>query len=104
MPGEEGEVEVTEPPEIEGRKLGPSIEPSTKEANLAAENAVLEQTKLTIRELNRQMTGPKVDKTVKKATDAALKELAKQEYGREDGGREPIKRILSRYGYGNPNK
>lgn len=104
LPGEEGEQEVTDLPEIEGRKLGPSVEPSTAEANLAAANAQLEQAKLTIRELNRQATAPKGDKTTRKAAATALEEMAKQEYGRADGGRDPVKRILARYGYGNPNK
>lgn len=104
LPGEEGEQEVTDLPEIEGRKLGPSLEPSTAEANLAAANAQLEQAKLTIRELNRQATAPKGDKTTRKAAATALEEMAKQEYGRADGGRDPVKRILARYGYGNPNK
>jgi hypothetical protein len=106
LPGDEGEVEVEgELPEIEGRKLGPELEPSSSTADaIAAANRDLERQKLTIRELNRQATNKQTDKTVQKAAQVALADIATQEYGRADGGRDPIKRILARYGYANPNK
>lgn len=106
FPGEQGEEEVEgdELPELEGRKVGPAIEqPRPTPANVA-ETAAIEQAKLSIRELNRELKDPKSAKPVKSAADAALKGIAQQEYARPDGGREPVKRILSRYGYGNPNK
>jgi len=97
--GAEGEVEVQEGelPEIERPVLGTGVTQQTAEATAAIEKA-----KLEIRELNRQAT--KSDPATKRAATAALKQIAKDEYGRKDGGREPLKRILARYGFANPNK
>jgi len=104
--GLEGEVEVEgdELPEIDRPKLGTAVEqPSTSDLAASAEaTAAIEQAKLDIRELNRQAT--KGDKATQRAAMAALKQIAKDEYGREDGGREPLKRILARYGFANPNR
>jgi hypothetical protein len=106
FPGEQGEEEVQddELPELEGRKVGPAIEQARPTPANAAETAAIEQTKLSIRELNRDLTNAKSAKPVKLAAAAALKGIAEQEYARPDGGRDPVKRILARYGYGNPKK
>lgn len=107
FPGEQGEEEVAddELPELEGRKVGPAIEQPRPQAQAnPAETAAIEQTKLSIRELNRELKDAKSAKPVKLAAAAALQGIAEQEYARPDGGREPVKRILARYGYGNPKK
>lgn len=99
--GNEGEVEVEdgdELPDVGRPKLGTGI--VDRPDHIAAENAEIEQAKLDIRELNRQAT--KGDKSTQKAAKAALEQIAVAEYGRPDGGREPLKRILARYGYANP--
>jgi hypothetical protein len=103
--GADGEQEVADVlPDIEGRRFGPAVEPAAATEAIAQANAALERDKLQIRQLNREATAAKGDKMTKKAADAALKQIAQAEYGRPDGGREPIKRILARYGYANPNK
>lgn len=104
--GLEGEVEVEgeDLPEIGRPQFGAAVEqPSTSDLGVAAAaTEAIEKAKLEIRELNRQAT--KGDKATQRAATAALKQIAKDEYGRADGGRDPLKRILARYGFANPNK
>ena len=102
--GNEGEVEVEgdELPEVGRPKLGVAVQPAGDLAAAAVATEAIERAKIEIRELNRQAT--KGDKQTQRAATAALKQIAKDEYGREDGGRDPLKRILARYGFANPNK
>jgi hypothetical protein len=80
----EFDEEGTEPAAFETRKLGP-LDQGQKEANAELEH-------------------PKSTKAEKAAAEAQLGQVAAVEYGRPDGGREPIKRALARAGYANPQR
>lgn len=98
-PGEQGEHEVLD----EGRKLGPAVT-AQDPVRLAQEQAGLQLLKEQIRGLNKTFTAPKTVAAERRVAKAALESLAKAEYARPDGGRSPVKTILARYGFGNPNK
>jgi len=92
---------TTELPEIEGRKLGSAV----LDQGAIAQNAEIEQLKLDVRNLRRIVTDKKKGTPeARAAAEARLGQIATTEYGRPDGGREPIKRALSAAGFGNPNK
>jgi len=82
----------------ESRKLGPLDQGKTEA------NAELEQLKLDIRNFRRVAIDVKSPKDAVAAAQAQLGQIAAIEYGRQDGGRAPIKAALARAGFANPNR